>query len=90
MWGSNQDNFNSFFAILAFLVVMVYPVFILVHLQINFNRLGADELFKQIYGTLYLNVNTKSRMAIMVNVSFLLRRFIFAACATSLAPYPSL
>lgn len=57
-----------------------FPIFMIFKIKINFAKIGSDEFDEQ-YDSLYENLNLKNFSNISYNVTFLLRRMLFAIIA---------
>jgi hypothetical protein len=77
---SNYDDFTKFKLILCSIIFglcVLSPVFTTFLLLKNFKKLGDPDITAK-YGAIYLEINTKSKWAVLFYPVFLLRRVIFA------------
>ena len=74
---STLMKLNLLFAILLSIPLIIMPIFIPIFLIKNFDQLD-DKSIKNKYESIYLEVVTTNKIAIMFSTFFLLRRMIFA------------
>jgi hypothetical protein len=67
-------------------VVFCFPLFIAIFLLSNFDNL-EDEKFSKQFGSLYLGINYKSKLALMFHVIFTFRRLLLCATAVYMSNY---
>ena len=74
-------------AIIIFSVCMLYPIFIIIFVQIFHHRFD-DLYFKNHFSALYSELNNKKRTALLYNIFFMVRRILFSVNALVLTAYP--
>ena len=66
-----------------------FPVFILCFLQSNFSELKSDYNLTT-FGSIYTEIRLESRLALLQNMIFVVRRLLFCGIALVLPDYPFL
>ena len=87
MWDNPSDKFSSIFAITVFVVVFFFPLFVWWLLWTRFDKLN-DELSIIRYGSMYLELKTDSKTALLYNIIYMLRRLMFATVAILFGNWP--
>ena len=71
------------------MVVILYPLFILLFMNIFFHKLGED-YYKNSVGSIYDKIRLNSKSPILYQVVFLLRRILFGGIALVASSSPIL
>ncbi|CDW82938.1 UNKNOWN [Stylonychia lemnae] len=87
-WDSNGDKISSVFAVALFAFESLYPMIILLLVNIYYKNLKDQNMIKRI-GSIYNELRTDSKVSLLYNVFFVLRRFTFAMMITILQDHPN-
>ena len=87
-WGNSSEIFASIFNILLFSILTGYPFYVYMFFMRKKDVL-KNEKVEESYGSLYENINTNSKMALMFNLIYLCRRMVFAVLSVYCIDYPN-
>ena len=89
MWDTPSDTFSSLFAIVIFSLVIIFPIFVWFLLWKKFWSLRTEKCIHR-FGSLYAELRTDSRFAVLYNVLYLVRRLYFVLVCLELSYFPFL
>lgn len=88
MFTTEQNILESIFSSLLGLFLTASPFFIIAFLKMNRRKLN-DKSFKTRFGTLYMNIDTSTMLALYNTLVYLVRRLVIAASIVYLGEYPA-
>ncbi len=88
-WDSRSEIFSSVFSLVIFVWIFLLPILLCFLLKKNFSKL-SDQKIIDTFGSTYYDLRQDSKIALMYNVFYMLRRLFFSFLIFVLKSYPYL
>lgn len=88
-WSTRSDTFSSVLAIIIFVCVVIFPFFLWALLWVKQGKLTEADTVQR-FGSVYFEIKTDSKGALLYNVFYTGRRLLFALLAIAAEEYTNL